>query len=79
MHGAFPITDHMRRMEISQRILRFETVVSAEEMEAAVINLSAATASVNPFISDQPPISAVMAKRVPRTRRTVITAIDVGI
>lgn len=35
----FRLQDHMRRMEISQRVLRFDTVISAEEMEAAVIEL----------------------------------------
>ena len=35
----FRLRDHMRRMEISQRVLRFDTVISAEEMEAAVIEL----------------------------------------
>ena len=35
----FRLQDHMRRMEISQRILRFDTVIGAAEMEAAVIEL----------------------------------------
>lgn len=35
----FRLQDHMTRMEISQRILRFDTIVSAEEMEAGVIEL----------------------------------------
>ena len=35
----FRLHDHMKRMEASQRILRFETVVGADEMEAAVIEL----------------------------------------
>ena len=35
----FRLHDHMKRLEASQRILRFDTVVPAEEMEAAVIEL----------------------------------------
>ena len=35
----FRLRDHMERMEISQRILRFDTVVSADEMEDAVVEL----------------------------------------
>ncbi len=35
----FRMRDHLERMEISQRILRFDSVVSADEMEAAVIEL----------------------------------------
>ena len=34
----FRLHDHMKRMEASQRILRFETVVGAHEMETAVIH-----------------------------------------
>ena len=60
----FRLQDHMRRMEISQRILRFETVVGAEEMEAAVIELVRRNGFRESVHIDQPPISAVMAKRV---------------
>jgi len=35
----FRLRDHMERMEISQRILRFDAVVSADEMEDAVVEL----------------------------------------
>jgi branched-chain amino acid aminotransferase len=35
----FRLRDHLERMEISQRILRFDTVVSADEMEEAVVEL----------------------------------------
>lgn len=35
----FRLQDHMTRMEISQRILRFEDIITAEEMERAVVEL----------------------------------------